>query len=117
MPDRLGRTVRIFFIILVFFIFPSCSTKNRLQGFIYYRLNTDPTTLDPALIVYFTGGYIAAKIFNGLVKLDEQLNVIPDVAESWKVLDNGTTYIFHLKRNVKFTNNRIVNADDFKYSF
>src|SRR3990172_1357368 len=81
MPDRLGRTVRIFFIVDV------------------------------------TGGYIAAKIFNGLVKLDEQLNVIPDVAESWKVLDKGTTYIFHLKRNVKFTNNRVVNADDFKYSF
>ena len=32
-------------------------------------------------------------------------------------LDSGTTYIFHLKKDVKYTNKRIVTADDFKYSF
>ena len=32
-------------------------------------------------------------------------------------LDGGTTYIFHLKKDVKYTNKRIVTADDFKYSF
>ncbi|MDD1749613.1 MAG: ABC transporter substrate-binding protein [Methanothrix sp.] len=116
-PERLGRIARIFFIILIFFNFHSCSVKNRLQGYVYYRLNSDPTTLDPALIVDVTGGYISAKIFNGLVKLDENLNVIPDIAESWEVSGRGTEYIFHLKKNVKFTNNREVTVDDFKYSF
>jgi ABC-type transport system substrate-binding protein len=106
-----------FFAILVFFTFHSCSTNNRLNGYVYYRLNTDPTTLDPALIVDVTGGYISAKIFNGLVKLDERLNVIPDIAESWEILDGGATYIFHLKRDVKYTNKRTVTANDFKYSF
>jgi peptide/nickel transport system substrate-binding protein/oligopeptide transport system substrate-binding protein len=117
MSKHLDRVVRISFIILVFFIFHSCFSKNRLQGYVYYRLNADPTTLDPALITDVTGGYIAAKIFNGLVKLDEHLNVIPDIAESWKVLDNGTTYIFHLNKDVKYINNRIVTAEDFRYSF
>src|SRR3990172_11194527 len=112
MPDRLGRTVRIFFIILVFFIFSSCSTKNRLQGFIYYRLNTNPTTLDPALIVDVTGGYIAAKLFNGLVRLDEDLNIIPDIAEKWSISDDGLTYVFKLNKEVKFSNNQNVIASD-----
>lgn len=117
MSERLKRLVLIFFVIPVFFTFHSCSAGNRIHGYVYYRLNTDPTTLDPALIVDVTGGYISAKIFNGLVKLDERLNVIPDIADSWEILDGGTTYIFHLKRGIKYTNKRIVTADDFKYSF
>jgi peptide/nickel transport system substrate-binding protein/oligopeptide transport system substrate-binding protein len=95
----------------------SCSAENRLPGYLYYRLNADPSTLDPALIVDVTGGYISAKIFNGLVKLDENLNVIPDIAESWEVSDRGAEYIFYLKKNVKYTNKREVTAEDFKYSF
>jgi peptide/nickel transport system substrate-binding protein/oligopeptide transport system substrate-binding protein len=117
MPGRLNCHVRIVFLILIFLVGLSCSAKNRLEGYLYYRLNTDPTTLDPALIVDVTGGYISAKIFNGLVKLDEQLNVVPDIAESWEISDDGITYIFHLKNNVRFSNNREVTSEDFKYSF
>jgi ABC-type transport system substrate-binding protein len=117
MAELLERFVRIIFIIFLFFTFYSCSARNRLQGYIYYRLNTDPSTLDPALITDVTGGSISAKIFNGLIKLDEHLNVMPDIADSWEVFDNTTTFIFHLKRGVKYTNKREVTADDFKYSF
>jgi ABC-type transport system substrate-binding protein len=78
----------------VLFVMCSCSAENRLSGYLYYRLNADPSTLDPALIVDVTGGYISAKIFNGLVKLDENLNVIPDIAESWDVSQKGDEYIF-----------------------
>ncbi|RPI36636.1 MAG: ABC transporter substrate-binding protein [Nitrospiraceae bacterium] len=117
MHKRLDRIAGMFFLIFIFLIVPSCSSKNRLAGHVYYRLNADPTTLDPALIVDVTGGSISAKIFNGLVKLDEQLNVVPDIAESWEILDEGTTYIFHLKKHVNFSNNREVTSDDFKYSF
>jgi peptide/nickel transport system substrate-binding protein/oligopeptide transport system substrate-binding protein len=117
MPRRLDCYVRIIFLILIFLTGLSCSAKNRLEGYLYYRLNTDPTTLDPALIVDVTGGYISAKIFNGLVKLDEHLNVVPDIAESWEISDDGITYIFHLKSNVRFSNKREVTPADFKYSF
>jgi len=117
MPEFAFRIFRLALILPVFFVICSCSVENRLPGYLYYRLNADPSTLDPALIVDVTGGYIAAKIFNGLVRLDEHLNVIPDIAESWEVSGNGTLYIFHLKKNVAFTNNRIVIAEDFKYSF
>jgi len=117
MHERLDRIAATFILILIFLAVPSCSSKNRLDSHVYYRLNADPTTLDPALIVDVTGGSIAAKIFNGLVKLDEQLNVVPDIAESWEILDEGRTYIFHLKKHVNFSHNREVISDDFKYSF
>ncbi len=95
----------------------ACSTNGRRDGYVYYRLNANPTALDPAFIVDVTGGLISAKIFNGLVRMDESLNVAPDIAERWDSTDAGTTYIFRLRRHVYFSNNREVTSYDFKYSF
>jgi ABC-type transport system substrate-binding protein len=86
-------------------------------GILYLRLSTNPTTLDPALIVDVTGATIAAKLFNGLVRFDQQLNLQPDLAERWEVSPDGTTYTFHLRPGVHFSNGREVTAQDFKYSF
>ncbi len=117
MPEFAVSIFRLVLILPVFLVICSCSAENRLPGYLYYRMNADPSTLDPALIVDVPGGYISAKIFNGLVKLDEDLNVIPDIAKSWEVSQKGAEYIFHLKKNVKYTNLREVTANDFKYSF
>jgi oligopeptide transport system substrate-binding protein len=95
----------------------SCSSQNRLQGYIYYRLDTNPSTLDPALIVDVTGGLISAKLFNGLVRLGENLSVQPDIAKDWSISRDGLTYTFRLKQGIYFSNNREVKANDFKYSF
>lgn len=106
------------FLLTSFILFiPSCSRYNRMEGYVYYRLNTNPTTLDPAFIVDVTGGAISAKIFNGLVRLDESLNVIPDIAERWSISKDGLTYTFKLGRGIKFSNKQEVTAHDFKYSF
>jgi len=95
----------------------SCSREEKSDGYIYYRLGTNPTSLDPALIVDVTGGSISAKLFNGLVKLDNDLKIIPDIAERWDMDDKGLTYIFYLKKGARFSNGREVTAHDFKYSF
>lgn len=99
-------------------LFLSCSHKNdRLDGFLYLRLNNNPTTLDPAHIVDVMGGIISAKIFNGLVRFGEDLSIKSDIAESWTVSKNHRKYRFRLKRGVLFSNGREVTAGDFKYSF
>lgn len=101
---------------LLFQLF-SCSYKNRLDGYIYYRLSANPSTLDPALIVDVTGGLIAAKLFNGLVRLDKEMKVSRDIAAAWNISKDGLTYTFTLRLGVKFSNNQAVTANDFKYSF
>ncbi|MDP2167120.1 MAG: ABC transporter substrate-binding protein [Thermodesulfovibrionales bacterium] len=107
---------RLFFSLMVFFL-STCTSENRLPGYVYYRLNTNPTTLDPALIVDVTGGSIAAKLFNGLVRLKEDLSVMPDIAERWSVSKDGMVYTFYLREDVRFSNGRPLTAHDFKYSF
>ena len=100
-----------------FFLLASCTSQNRLPEYVYYRLTTNPTTLDPALIVDVTGGTISAKLFNGLVRIGDDLSIRPDIAERWDLSRGGTAYIFTLKKGVYFSNKREVNAHDFKYSF
>lgn len=94
-----------------------CTSHNRLEGYVYYRINVNPTTLDPALIVDVTGGSIAAKLFNGLVKIGDDLSIQPDLAYNWTVSQDGLTYIFQLRKGVLYSNNQEFNADDVKYSF
>lgn len=104
-------------VLCVLVLFTVCSPQNRSEGYVYYRLNTNPTTLDPAFIVDVTGGSIAAKLFNGLVKIGKDLTIEPDIAENWTLSADGLLYTFQLKAGVKFSSGRTVTARDFKYSF
>lgn len=111
------RIKAIIFCIALITSFSSCKPSNRLEDYIYYRLNANPSTLDPALIVDVSSASIASKLFNGLVKLNSNLEVIPDIAERWEVSKDGLRYRFYLKQKVRFLSGWEVKAHDFKYSF
>lgn len=80
------------------------------------QLSADVTTLDPALVVDVSGGMLTAKLFNGLVRYGQGMKIIPDIAEKWDISEDGKIYTFYLKKGVRFTNGREVEALDFKYS-
>jgi ABC-type transport system substrate-binding protein len=114
----MNRAIRIICILLcALCLVSSCSSKNRVDGYVYYRLNANPSTLDPALIVDVPAGTLAAKLFNGLVGIGADFSIRPDIAEHWHVSKDGLTYTFNLKKGVTFSNKREVTARDFKYSF
>ncbi len=73
-------------------------------------------TLDPALFEGSPAGIVGA-IFSGLVRIDKDLKVVPDIAEKWDVSDNGKTYTFYLREGVKFHDGKPVTAHDFKHSW
>jgi oligopeptide transport system substrate-binding protein len=88
------------------------------QGGIYRRpLEFNPQTLDPALSIDMYAVTIIQQIFDGLVQCDNDLNIIPAIAKSWKISQDGLTYTFFLRKGVKFHNGREVTAGDFVYSF
>jgi peptide/nickel transport system substrate-binding protein/oligopeptide transport system substrate-binding protein len=112
---------RLFSLILISILIFSMSCRwsgdGRLPHYLHLRLSTNPTTLDPALITDVMGGGIAAKIFNGLIRFDEKLNIVPDIAGSWTVSRDGRIYTFRLRKGVRFSNGRVVTSRDFRYSF
>jgi len=79
--------------------------------------DTGPLTLDPAISADMSSHTYIMQIFSGLVRLDQELNIVPDIAESWEESLNGKTYTFHLRQGVKFHNGRDIKAADFKYSW
>ncbi|MBU0699832.1 ABC transporter substrate-binding protein [bacterium] len=105
-----------YIVFLLTILLSGCVTP-RDTNTLQLRLSSDPTTLDPALMVDVVGGIVGAKIFNGLVKYGDDMRIIGDIAEKWDISPDGKTYTFYLRKNVKFTNDRLVDANDFKYSF
>ncbi|MCX8027140.1 MAG: ABC transporter substrate-binding protein [Thermodesulfovibrionales bacterium] len=94
-----------------------CSSNDKLQGFLYIRLNSDITTLDPAFITDVSSAQVAAKIHRGLVRLSDDLKVIPDIAYKWDISKNQRIYTFTISNDVFFEDKRRVTAFDFEYSY
>ena len=79
--------------------------------------DTGPMTLDPAISTDLSSHTYIMQIFSGLVRLDDELKVVPDIAENWEKSPDGRIYTFHLRRGVKFHSGREVKAADLKYSW
>lgn len=56
-------------------------------------------------------------VFSGLVSLDTNLNIRPDLAETWEVSADGTVYTFHIHPDAKFHDGREVTAQDVVFSW
>lgn len=76
----------------------------------------DPPTLDPALTSDVESATYIVEIFSGLVGFDKDLKIVPDIAESWEISNDGKTYTFKIRDNVMFHDGRPVTAQDVKYS-
>ena len=106
----------------------SCSkskaVKNKKLVFRYNEAG-NISTLDPAYAKDLKTIWATTQLFNGLVQLDDNLEVMPDIAYSWKISSDGTTYTFNLRNDVFFhkhilfgkDSTRTVTANDFEYSF
>jgi oligopeptide transport system substrate-binding protein len=77
----------------------------------------DPITLDPAVSGETTSHAYIAQIYSGLVRLNENLETVPDIAEGWEVSQDRRTYTFKLRGNAMFQDGRRVTAADIKYSW
>lgn len=75
------------------------------------------TKLDPALVQDGDTIDVIQQVFEGLVKWSEDSKVVPNLAKEWKISEDGRTYTFTLRDDIKFSNGRAVTADDFKFTF
>ncbi len=96
----------------------------RSSGFVYC-VSGQVNTFNPQMA---SGGLtvdtLAAQLYDRLLDVDPYTyRLVPELAESWEVLDNGATYRFHLRPNVQFQTTpwfkptRALNADDVVFSF
>ncbi len=111
-------------IIIFLLYFSSCLNKQREEKYnvFHYNQPNKITSLDPAFAKSQNNIWACNHIYNGLVKLDDSLNIKPSIAKSWQIDESGLVYTFNLKSNVAFheseciEDNRVVQASDFVYS-
>jgi len=90
-----------------------------------YNQHSGITSLDPAFSKDQANIWVVNQMFNGLVQMDERLEVIPCIAKRWTISADGLTYMFYLREGVYFHESelfqnplkRMVTAHDFVYSF
>jgi oligopeptide transport system substrate-binding protein len=83
-----------------------------------FPILADFGTLDPGVLVSETDAQIARNLFNGLVKYDNNLKVVPDIASAMPAISqDGLTYTFTLRNDVTFSNGDKVSAKDILYSW
>jgi len=84
----------------------------RRGGMLRVATTKDVEVLDPNFLLSDVELRVCEQLFNGLVSIDENLNIVPDLAEEWAVLDDATRYEFKLRRGVVFHHGRELDADD-----
>ncbi|GLB52301.1 peptide ABC transporter substrate-binding protein [Neptunitalea chrysea] len=91
-----------------------------------YNEHSNITSLDPAFSRVQANIWAVNQLFNGLVQLDDSLNIQPDIAKSWTISENALQYTFTLRNDVYFHKHQLFNpplqtrtvtASDFEYSF
>lgn len=105
----------------------SCHKKKDIPENTVFRYNEfrNITSLDPAFARNPQNIWPIHQLFNGLVQLDKNLRIQPDIAQRWEIDSTGLIYTFYLQKNVNFhthrvfgeNKNRPVVASDFTHSF
>ncbi|ACF15073.1 extracellular solute-binding protein family 5 [Chloroherpeton thalassium ATCC 35110] len=95
-------------------------------GKFVYNETSDLPTLDPVQIGDVASHHVANQVYELLVDLDQKtLEIVPELAKSWEISEDGLTYTFHLRDSIYFHSSpcfpqatqKKMTASDVKYSF
>lgn len=86
-------------------------------GTFIVNIGADPTTFNPVLKADDDGHLIYQNVFDSLVELNINSEVVPGLAETWDISDDGLTYTFHLAQGVKWHDGEPFSSEDVKYTY
>ncbi|WP_394342474.1 ABC transporter substrate-binding protein [Tenacibaculum gallaicum] len=114
-------------LITLLFLFSCAKKESQYTNNQVFRYNehSNITSLDPAFAKDQRNIWAVNQLYNGLVALDDSLQVQPAIAKNWIISEDGKTYQFELRKDVQFhkhelfgkDSTRNVKAKDFEYSF
>ena len=87
------------------------------NGKIVFALGGEISIINPILSADSASSAVEGPIFNGLTKINEKLEIVPDLAKSWDVSKDGKTFTFHLRKDVLWHDGKQFTAQDVKFTF
>src|SRR5882672_6534847 len=93
------------------------STTPPKLNILRYVNGDEPESLDPPVSSGQPEARIYMALYQGLVEYDPKtLNAIPALAERWDVNNDSSEFVFHMRRNARWSNGDPITAQDFVYS-
>jgi len=86
-------------------------------GTLTFLASASPDNLDPQATVMAVSWWVFSLIVDTLTARDHNMEIVPHLAESWKMSEDGLTWIFHLRRGVRFHDGTPFNAEAAAFSF
>lgn len=93
------------------------SKSKKVETSFNINLGEEGKTIDPQLATSSPSVNLLGFIEEGLTTVDENLDIIPGLAESWEVSENGFVYTFKLRKDLKWSDGSPLTAKDFKYAW
>jgi peptide/nickel transport system substrate-binding protein len=90
-------------------------TAQKRGGTVVVGNDDDAVGLDPHLSFAFASSNFYEHVYTGLTRFNPRMEIEGDLATSWEI-PNPTTYVFKLRRGVRFHNGREMTAEDVRYS-
>lgn len=87
------------------------------QGKLVFSLGGEVSVLNPILSTDVPSSVVEGAIFTGMTKINENLEVVPDLAKSWKVSKDGKIWTFYLRKDVKWHDGHPFTAEDVVFTF
>ena len=86
-------------------------------GSIDVQIGSSPETMDPALNSAADAANMILHAFTGLLTVDKNQNIVGGLAETWETSEDGLTWTFHLRPDLKWSDGSGLSAEDFVYSW
>jgi ABC-type transport system substrate-binding protein len=117
MTCQIHRSILISFVAIFVCTGIAWSQQAKSGGSLKVAFESDVPGMDPHTSLGVQAQVLIPILFNTLVTIDENLDVVPDLASSWEVKDGGKTYLFHLHKGVKFHDGTDCDAAAVKWNF
>jgi len=92
-------------------------SSTHTQHVLRLRLAGEPSVLNPLLITDTGSSAVASQVFSGLVRFNEHLQLVPDLATHWVISDGGKRLTFYLRRNVTWHDGHPFTSRDVLFTF
>lgn len=116
--DCMKKVIRVIAILLCFALFSVllCGCKDyNAKAVIYYEVDTAPKTIDPQLASTETELMMVRNLFEGLMRVNENGEVVNGVVDSYTYSD--LVYTFYISESAKWNDGRELTAYDFEFAF
>jgi peptide/nickel transport system substrate-binding protein len=106
----------LFFCSAVFLSSPSAAETPKKGGWLTVATDSTAVGLDPHLSITFSTFTFTEHVYDTLLRRNYKMELVPSLAVSWEQPDD-LTYIFHLRKGVKFHNGNDMTSEDVVFSF